>query len=74
MPPPVRAAWTTNGDVNNTISDMYVDGRDHDLNLNIIPGTGMPGVTTSVEFTKDTQDDEFLRRLYNRMDASMGDD
>lgn len=69
VPPPVRAAWTTNGDVNNTISDMYVDGRDHDLNLNIIPGTGMPGITTSVEFRND--DNASIAGTYDSVDYKL---
>ena len=50
VPPFIRAAWTANGNLNNTISDMFIDGRDHDLNLNIIPKTGRFGVSTSVTF------------------------
>ena len=50
VPPVVRGAWTANGPLNNTISDMFIDGRDHDLNLNLIPTTGVHGVSTSVEF------------------------
>ncbi len=50
VPPVVRAAWTANGDMNNTISDMYIDGRDHALDLSIVPGTGLPAVSLSKEF------------------------
>jgi hypothetical protein len=50
VPPFVRGAWTANADLNNTISDMYIDGRDHDLNLNILPTTGVHGVSTSTTF------------------------
>ena len=50
VPPTVRAAWTANADLNNTISDMFIDGRDHDLNQNIIPGSGVAGVSTSTDF------------------------
>jgi hypothetical protein len=50
VPPFIRGAWTANGDLNNTISDMYIDGRDHDLNLNIIPTTGVHGVSSSTNF------------------------
>ena len=50
VPPIVRGAWTANGDLNNTISDMFIDGRDHDLSLNIIPETGVYGVSTSTDF------------------------
>ncbi len=50
VPPMVRGAWTANGDLNNTISDMFIDGRDHDLSLNIIPYKGVFGVSTSTDF------------------------
>lgn len=50
VPRSIRAAWTVNGPLNNTISDMLIDGRNHDLNGNIIPKTGVYGVSTSVEF------------------------
>lgn len=50
VPTSVRGGWTVNADLNNTISDMYIDGRDHDLSLNIVPGTGTYGVSTSVDF------------------------
>jgi hypothetical protein len=52
VPQAIRAAWTANGPLNNTISDMLIDGRDHDLNGNIIPKKGVYGVSTSVEFQK----------------------
>jgi hypothetical protein len=50
VPPIVRGAWTANANLNNTISDMYIDGRNHDKNLNIIPNTGIYGVSTSTTF------------------------
>lgn len=50
VPPVVRGAWTANSTLNNTISDMYIDGRNYDLNLNIIPNTGVYGVSSSVDF------------------------
>ena len=53
IPPFIRGAWTANADLNNTISDMYIDGRDHDLSLNIIPKTGRFGVSSSTEFRND---------------------
>jgi len=46
VPPIVRGAWTANATLNNTISDMYLDGRNHDLSLNIIPETGTFGVSS----------------------------
>ena len=53
IPPVVRGAWTANGDLNNTISDMYIDGRNHDLNLNIVPNTGTRAISTSVDFRNE---------------------
>jgi hypothetical protein len=50
VPPVIRGAWTANSNLDNTISDMYIDGRDHDLNLNLIPETGRYGVSTSTDF------------------------
>jgi len=50
VPNVVRAAWTANGPLNKTISDMYIDGRNYDLNGNIIPKTGVFGVSTSTIF------------------------
>ena len=53
VPPSVRGAWTVDANLNNTISDMNIDGRNHDLNLNIIPASGVSGVSTSTEFTNN---------------------
>lgn len=53
IPQYIRGVWTANGPLNNTISDMLIDGRNHDLNGNIIPKTGVYGVSTSVEFHND---------------------
>ncbi|MFC2136124.1 hypothetical protein ACFLR4_00975 [Bacteroidota bacterium] len=53
VPTVVRGAWTANGDLNQTISDMYIDGRDHDLDLNIIPNAGKPGISSSIEFRNE---------------------
>lgn len=52
VPPFVRGAWTANGNLNKTISDMYIDGRDHSFTppYNIIPNSGKPAVSTSVPF------------------------
>jgi len=50
VPPSVRGAWTANSNLNNTISDMYIDGRDHDLKNNVIPNSGVYGVSTSTAF------------------------
>jgi len=51
VPPVIRGAWTANANLNNTISDMYIDGRDHDLSLNILPTSGRFGVSSSTAFT-----------------------
>jgi len=51
IPSVIRGAWTANANLNNTISNMYIDGRDHDLNQNLIPTTGKFGVSTSTVFT-----------------------
>ena len=51
VPPVIRGAWTANADLNNTISDMFIDGRDHDLSLNILPKSGRFGVSSSTAFT-----------------------
>lgn len=50
VPPFVRGAWTANAVLDNTISDMYIDGRNHRYDLSIIPNSGRPGVSSSVEF------------------------
>jgi hypothetical protein len=50
VPPVVRGAWTANDTLNNTISDMFIDGRDHDLDQNLIPTSGIYGVSTSTDF------------------------
>lgn len=50
VPPFIRGAWTANGPLNNTISDMIIDGRNYDMELNLLPGTGTYGISTSVDF------------------------
>ena len=50
VPPVIRGAWTADANLNNTISDMFIDGRDHDINQNLIPTTGTFGVSTSTTF------------------------
>ncbi len=57
VPPFIRAAWTANGDLDHTISDMYIDGRDHDLDTNLISYTGRYGVSSSTDFS-NTQNAE----------------
>jgi hypothetical protein len=49
-PEVIRGAFTANDAINNTISDMVIDGRDHDLAGNLIPNKGVMAVSTSVEF------------------------
>ena len=49
-PPFIRGAWTANANLNNTISDMYIDGRDYRLDGSIIPTNGVYGVSSSVTF------------------------
>ena len=66
VPPVIRGSWTANGDLNNTISDMVIDGRDHDLNLNVIPNSGKYGISTSVEFRND--DNAEIGGTYNSVD------
>ncbi len=48
VPPVVRGVWTANGPLNKTISDMYIDGRDHKLDGTLIPHTGVFGISTSI--------------------------
>jgi hypothetical protein len=50
VPPVLRGAWTVSADLNHTISDMSIDGRDHDLDQNLIPTTGRFGISTSTAF------------------------
>jgi len=69
VPPVVRGAWTANANLNNTISDMFIDGRDHDLNLNIIPTTGTYGVSTSTTFTN--VENAAIGGTYNGIDYPM---
>ena len=49
-PEVIRGAFTANDTINKTISDMFIDGRDHDVNGNLIAGLGVKGVSTSVKF------------------------
>jgi hypothetical protein len=53
VPVSIRGAWTANADLNNTISDMIIDGRDHDLNGNVVPNSGIPGISSSTAFTNE---------------------
>ena len=69
VPPVVRGAWTANANLNNTISDMFIDGRDHDLNLNIIPTTGKFGVSTSTVFVN--VEDAEIGGTNNKIDYPM---
>lgn len=49
-PEVIRGAFTANDILNNTISDMVIDGRDHDINGNLVSTKGVMGVSTSVGF------------------------
>ncbi|MGB9664818.1 MAG: hypothetical protein ACPL25_07880 [Ignavibacteria bacterium] len=51
VPPVLRGAITANSNLNKTISDMIIDGRDHDLNGNVIPRNGIYGVSSGTSFT-----------------------
>ncbi len=46
VPAIVRGSLTAFGPVNNLVSDMIIDGRNHDEDENVIPGTGTYGVST----------------------------
>ncbi len=69
VPPVVRGAWTANGNLNNTISDMFIDGRNHDLDLNLIPTTGIAGVSTSGDFIN--VENAAIGGTYNEIDYPM---
>jgi hypothetical protein len=69
VPPVIRGAWTANGNLNNTISDMFIDGRDHDLSLNLIPETGVYGVSTSTDFIN--VEDAAIGGTNNKIDYPM---
>jgi hypothetical protein len=69
VPPFVRGAWTANANLNNTISDMYIDGRNYDLDLNIVPGTGTYGVSTSVNF--ENTENAAIGGTFNEIDYAM---
>jgi hypothetical protein len=51
VPPTLRGAITANANLNKTISDMIIDGRDHDLNGNLIPNNGIYGVSSGTSFS-----------------------
>ncbi|HXG37295.1 MAG TPA: hypothetical protein VNL36_00850 [Bacteroidota bacterium] len=51
VPPTVRGAFTANGPLDQTISDMQIDGRDHDENGNLIRNSGVFGVSSGTVFT-----------------------
>jgi hypothetical protein len=50
IPEPVRAVFTANGPLDKTISNMFIDGRDHDLNGILNANNGVVGVSTSLSF------------------------
>jgi hypothetical protein len=69
VPPVVRGAWTANANLNKTISDMFIDGRDHDINLNLIPNSGVPGISTSTDF--ENLENAAIGGTYNFVDYPM---
>jgi hypothetical protein len=69
VPPFVRGAWTVDANLSNTISDMNIDGRNHDLSLNIIPSTGKFGISTTTEFTN--LENTAIGGTYNDIDYPM---
>lgn len=50
VPPILRGVITANSSLNKTISDMIIDGRDHDLNGKVIPNNGIYGVSSGTNF------------------------
>lgn len=46
VPLVVRGAMTAFGPIDDLIGDMFIDGREHDLLQNIIPGKGRFGIST----------------------------
>jgi len=69
VPPFIRGAWTANADLNNTISDMYIDGRNYKLDGTIDPGTGKPAVSSATTFTN--VDNAAIGGTYNGVDIPM---
>lgn len=51
VPPVLRGVVTANANLNKTISDMIIDGRDHDLKGNVIPKSGIYGISSGTSFT-----------------------
>ena len=51
VPQVMRAAWIADGNLNHTISNMNIDGRDHSLTGTVISKTGARGVSTGGAFT-----------------------
>lgn len=50
VPPVLRGTITANANLNKTISDMIIDGRDHDINGKVIPSKGIYGVSSGTDF------------------------
>ncbi len=46
VPAIVRGTMTAFGPINNLVSDMILDGRNHDANNVLVPGSGTYGVST----------------------------
>ena len=68
-PPFIRGAWTANATLDNTISDMFIDGRDYRLDGSIVAGNGVFGVSSSVKFV-NTQN-AAIGGTYNHVDYPM---
>ncbi len=51
VPPTLRGVVTANANLNRTISDMIIDGRDHDLKGNLIPNRGIYGISSGTNFS-----------------------
>lgn len=51
VPPVVRGAFTADGPLDNTISDMQIDGRDHTWNWTLVPESGVFGVSSGTAFS-----------------------
>ena len=57
VPDVVRGAFTAFGPLDDTISDMQIDGRDHDINGDLLPSPtdGVFGISSATDFV-NTQD------------------
>ncbi len=51
VPPVVRGAFTADGPLDNTISDMQIDGRDYTWDGTLVPESGVFGVSSGTAFS-----------------------